>query len=66
LHDDSRAKSEDDASDTSSRDGDWVHLDDGFWTSPYLDCLSGNNWQLTYSVPFFAPSNPEGNKITFR
>lgn len=59
-----QVKSDEDRVDAS--DGDWVHLEDGFWTSPYLDCLPGNNWQLTYSVPFFAPSSPSGHKITFR
>lgn len=34
----------------------WVSLDDGFWTSPYLDCTARGSWLLTFSVPFFGPS----------
>ncbi|XP_077997430.1 metabotropic glycine receptor-like [Glandiceps talaboti] len=29
---------------------------EGYWTVPYFDCGGGNNWMVTYSVPFYGSS----------
>lgn len=54
------------AEEEDTQEDDWVSIRDGFWTSPYLDCSDSPTWQLTYSVPFFGPTNLSGQKISFK
>lgn len=55
------------AEEEDTQEDDWVSIRDGFWTSPYLDCSPDSpTWQLTYSVPFFGPTNLSGQKISFK
>ncbi|XP_015919290.1 metabotropic glycine receptor [Parasteatoda tepidariorum] len=36
-----------------------VTTEDGYWTSPYIDCNFTTKWQITYSVPFFTRNADE-------
>ena len=41
-------------------------LEDGFWTSPYLDCNISNIWLLSFSVPFFGPALSADHTTEFK
>jgi len=64
---DDRRQHDHHTSNETEEEDDWVSIRDGFWTSPYLDCSPDSpTWQLTYSVPFFGPTNLSGQKISFK
>lgn len=47
-------------------DNKLMGIDDGVWTSPYLDCGTANTWLITYTVPFYGSSLSNKMKTEFK